>query len=117
DDLVGRQHARLARDPNDKYRFSVTDLNSRNGTYVNKKRVIGQMWLAPGDVLQLGAGGPEIQFDIDPLPPHLVTATRMGTSGAGMLETRVGGTVRGEPVIAQDPAWSLTRWVRRLWSG
>jgi S1-C subfamily serine protease len=102
DDLVGRQHARIARDPNDKYKFSVTDLNSRNGTYVNKKRVTGQMWLAPGDVVQLGAGGPEIQFDIDPLPTHLVKATRlsMGVPGAttgGMAETRVGG---GEPVVA-----------------
>lgn len=107
DDLVGRQHARIARDPNDKYKFSVTDLNSRNGTYVNKKRVTGQMWLSPGDVVQLGAGGPEIQFDIDPLPSHLVKATRlsMGTAGAtagGMMETRVGGTgdVRPEPVVA-----------------
>jgi S1-C subfamily serine protease len=106
DDLVGRQHARIARDPNDKYKFSVTDLNSRNGTYVNKKRVTGQMWLSPGDVVQLGAGGPEIQFDIDPLPSHLVKATRLSmgvpgaTSGAAMMETRVGGDVRGEPAVA-----------------
>jgi S1-C subfamily serine protease len=106
DDLVGRQHARITRDPNDKYKFAVTDLNSRNGTYVNKKRVTGQMWLSPGDVVQLGAGGPEIQFDIDPLPSHLVKATRLAmgmpgaTAGAGMVETRVGGDVRGEPVVA-----------------
>ena len=111
DDLVGRQHARIARDPNDKYKFSVSDLNSRNGTYVNKKRVTGQMWLSPGDVVQLGAGGPEIQFDIDPLPSHLVKSTRLGmgtagaTAGAGMMETRVGGTgdVR-EPAVAAASA-------------
>ncbi|MGQ0641686.1 MAG: trypsin-like peptidase domain-containing protein [Gemmatimonadaceae bacterium] len=109
DDLVGRQHARIARDPNDKYKFSVTDLNSRNGTYVNKKRVTGQMWLAPGDVVQLGAGGPEIQFDIDPLPTHLVKATRLSmgvpaaTTGAAMLETRAGGG-GGEPAIAASAA-------------
>lgn len=107
DDLVGRQHARIARDPNDKYKFSVVDLNSRNGTYVNKKRVTGQMWLSPGDVVQLGAGGPEIQFDIDPLPTHLVKATRLGmgapgaAAGAGMMETRVGGgsDVHGGPAL------------------
>jgi serine protease Do len=99
DDLVGRQHARISRDPNDKYKFAVHDMNSRNGTYVNKKRVTGQMWLTPGDVVQLGAGGPEIQFDIDPLPLHLVKATRLamdaapaaGTTALGMMETRVSG--------------------------
>jgi pSer/pThr/pTyr-binding forkhead associated (FHA) protein len=35
DDLVGRQHAKIAPDPNDTSQFMVTDLNSRNGTYVN----------------------------------------------------------------------------------
>lgn len=107
DDLVGRQHARIARDPNDKYKFSVVDLNSRNGTYVNKQRVTGQMPLSPRDVVQLGAGGPEIQFDIDPLPSHLVKATRLGMgapgaiAGAGMMETRVGGgsDVRPGPAV------------------
>ncbi len=69
DDVVGRQHARIARDPNDKYKFSVIDLSSRNGTYVNKKRVTGQMRLSPGDVVQLGAGGPELQFDIEKKQP------------------------------------------------
>ena len=48
DDLVGRQHARILRDPADKYRYSIVDLNSRNGTYVNKQRVVGTTALAPG---------------------------------------------------------------------
>ena len=68
DDLVGRQHARISRDPSDPYRFKLQDLNSRNGTFLNKLRVVGEMPLQPGDVIQLGAGGPELQFDIDPLP-------------------------------------------------
>src|SRR5687767_12296779 len=63
DDLVGRQHARILQDPADKYRFSIVDLNSRNGTYVNKQRVVGTAVLAPGDIVQLGPGGPELQFD------------------------------------------------------
>ena len=62
DDLVGRQHARISRDPAEPYRFKLADLNSRNGTYLNKLRVVGEMPLAPGDVIQLGrAAG--IQFD------------------------------------------------------
>ena len=105
DDVVGRQHARIARDPNDKYRFAVIDLRSRNGTFVNRKRVTGQMWLSPGDVVQLGAGGPEFQFDIDPLPSHLLKATRLpmggpgATMGAGMRRNRVGDGEGYGPVV------------------
>jgi len=98
DDLVGRQHARISRDATDPYRFKLTDLNSRNGTFLNKLRVVGDMPLQPGDVIQLGAGGPEMQFDIDPLPAMYVKATRLGSAGAvgstsqGVAETKVSGT-------------------------
>jgi serine protease Do len=77
DDLVGRQHARILQDPADRYKFSIVDLNSRNGTYINKQRVVGTAALAPGDIVQLGPGGPEFQFDFDPLPAHLVKSTRL----------------------------------------
>ncbi len=77
DDLVGRQHARILQDPGDKYKFSIVDLNSRNGTYINKQRVVGTSALAPGDIVQLGPGGPEFQFDFDPPPAHLVKSTRL----------------------------------------
>ena len=77
EDLVGRQHARIGLDPLDVERFVLTDLNSRNGTFLNRLRVVGTMPLQPGDVIQLGAGGPELQFDIDPLPARYVKATRL----------------------------------------
>ncbi|HEY0930146.1 MAG TPA: trypsin-like peptidase domain-containing protein [Gemmatimonas sp.] len=95
DDLVGRQHARIARDPKDPYRFTLTDLNSRNGTFLNKLRVVGDRPLQPGDVIQLGAGGPELQFDIDPLPAMYVKATRLDGPMAGVAETRIGGAASG----------------------
>jgi pSer/pThr/pTyr-binding forkhead associated (FHA) protein/S1-C subfamily serine protease len=79
DDLVGRQHARVLQDPGDKYKYSIVDLNSRNGTYVNKQRVVGTVALGPGDIVQMGPGGPEFQFDIEPLPSHLVKSTRLST--------------------------------------
>ncbi len=96
DDLVGRQHARIARDASDPMRFKLVDMNSRNGTFLNKLRVVGEMPIQPGDVIQLGAGGPEIQFDIDPLPALYVKATRLGVAGpvgatAHVNETRVEG--------------------------
>jgi serine protease Do len=89
DDLVGRQHARIVKDPKEAARFTLTDLNSRNGTFLNKLRVVGTMPLVPGDVIGLGAGGPEIQFDLDPLPAAYVKATRLAVGGEpSVAETR-----------------------------
>src|SRR5689334_23223390 len=90
DDLAGRQHARILQDPGDRYKFSIVDLNSRNGTYLNKQRVVGTAAITPGDIIQLGPGGPEFQFDLDPLPAHLVKATRQAATPQGaMAPTRV----------------------------
>lgn len=84
DDLVGRRHARILQDAADPFRFSLVDLNSRNGTFINKQRVAGTAVLSPGDVVQLGPGGPEFRFEIDPLPVHLVKSTRLSAiAGAG----------------------------------
>jgi hypothetical protein len=93
DDLVGRQHARILQDPGDRYKFSIVDLNSRNGTYLNKQRVVGTAAISPGDIIQLGPGGPEFQFDLEPLPAHLMKATRQAsTPQGGMAPTRVAAT-------------------------
>jgi serine protease Do len=80
EDLVGRQHAKIAQNGDEQ--FYLTDLNSRNGTFVNKQRVTGTVIIKPGDVVQLGAGGPDFQFDLDPRPQNGVKATRVGTNGA-----------------------------------
>lgn len=98
DDLVGRQHARILQDPGDRYKFSIVDLNSRNGTYVNQQRVVGTVALTPGDVIQLGPGGPEIQFDIDPPPAHLVKATRLAPAVSSMAPTREAAATVPAPV-------------------
>ena len=76
DDLVGRQHAKVARDPNDPNGFLLTDMNSTNGTFHNKQRVTGTVKLNPGDSVQLGPGGPEFIFEVEPRPAG-AKATRM----------------------------------------
>jgi serine protease Do len=76
DDLVGRQHAKITQDPNDPSQFIVTDLNSRNGTFVNRQRISGTTRLNVGDVVQLGPGGPEFLFEIEPRPQNATKATR-----------------------------------------
>ncbi len=108
DDLVGRQHARIVRDPAEPYRFKVQDLNSRNGTFLNKRRLLGDMPLQPGDIIQLGAGGPELQFDLDPRPAMYLKATRLEGDVApavgGPGETRVGGPLAGAAAVGAPNA-------------
>lgn len=80
DDLVGRQHAKVVQDPSDPNQFMVVDMNSRNGTFVNRQRIVGSVKLSPGDVVQFGAGGPEFQFDMEPRP-EAFKSTRMAGDG------------------------------------
>lgn len=91
DDLVGRQHAKITQDPNDPSQFIVSDLNSRNGTFVNRQRITGTVRVNPGDVVQLGPGGPEFVFEIEPRPANATKATRVAQSGPTAPATRVPG--------------------------
>ncbi len=86
DDLVSGQHARITQDAADPLAFTLTDLGSRNGLYVDKQRVINAVRLVPGNVIQLGAGGPEFEFDLDPRPEGQLKKTRAAAlSGSGPL--------------------------------
>jgi S1-C subfamily serine protease len=91
DDLVGRQHAKITQDPNDPSQFIVSDMNSRNGTFVNRQRITGTVRVNPGDVVQLGPGGPEFIFEIEPRPAGATKATRVVQAGPTAPATRVPG--------------------------
>jgi pSer/pThr/pTyr-binding forkhead associated (FHA) protein len=62
DSRVGRHHARITWRAASETTFLLTDLGSRNGTFVNGRRVDGSRTLAQGDVVQLGAGGPTVEI-------------------------------------------------------
>jgi serine protease Do len=81
DDLVGRNHAKITRDPSDPNGFLLTDLNSTNGTFRNKQRVTGTVKLNIGDTVQFGPSGPEFVFDVEPKPDNFAKATRMVETG------------------------------------
>jgi ABC-type multidrug transport system ATPase subunit len=49
---VSRYHAQIERVGQ---RHRLTDLRSTNGTYVNDKRVEGDVWLQPNDVIRIGS--------------------------------------------------------------
>jgi hypothetical protein len=90
DYVVSRQHAKIVRDAVDPTEFRILDLNSSNGTYVNSRRIAGTGRIAPGDIVQLGLGGPEFQFDLDPRP---------ATGARG-----VGGIGHTNPAASDSPA-------------
>jgi serine protease Do len=77
DDLVGRQHAKIVVSAAAPHEFKILDLGSRNGTYVNGQRIFSETRISPGDVVQFGPGGPQLQFDVEPRPPATVPATRI----------------------------------------
>lgn len=107
DDTVGRSHAKLAIDKDPK-RCTLTDLNSRNGVFVNQARVAGSTVLHHGDIVQLGQGGPEFSFELDPRPAEAVPATRQfeipQASPPPTRETALGSSVSGELPAAAPPS-------------
>lgn len=62
---VSRHHARIQRDRDT---WQVCDLDSANGTYVNRQRLYGCQTLYSGDRLQLGKKGPEFIFEVEGQP-------------------------------------------------
>ncbi len=89
DDLVGRQHAKIQLDPNDPNGFIISDLSSRNGTFVNNTKITMPTKITAGDVVQFGPNGPKFQFDVEPRPMSATKPTRIADIGKTAPETRV----------------------------
>jgi len=68
DDLVSRQHLKIACTSDEPEGIQLIDLQSRNGTFLNHQRIYGAVHLSHNDIVQLGAGGPEFRFELDPPP-------------------------------------------------
>lgn len=65
DGVVGRHHARITRNEDDGEGFMLIDLGSRNGTFLNGERVRAAMAVRIGDLMQLGEGGPVLEFNVE----------------------------------------------------
>jgi pSer/pThr/pTyr-binding forkhead associated (FHA) protein len=63
--MVSRSHAVLEWTRSEPRSFSLTDLLSRNGTFINGHKFNGVRPLHSGDELQLGAGGPVLRFELE----------------------------------------------------
>jgi serine protease Do len=64
DSTVGRYHARIEPD-GETGRFLISDLGSRNGTLLNGRLVEAPTIIRSGDLLELGVGGPRLQFLVE----------------------------------------------------
>ncbi len=71
---VSGDHAQLT--VGDDGRFMLTDLGSKNGTYLNGTKIAGSVPVEPGSKIQFGKGGPEVRIHYTP-GPKKAGATRM----------------------------------------
>lgn len=62
DTAVSRDHAKITLDPKDRTKFLITDLQSRNGTFLNDKKVLGSTPLQSKDKVKFGFEGPSFLF-------------------------------------------------------
>lgn len=108
DDLVSRKHCKIT--VQNENQFFLTDLDSRNGTFVNNAKITSPQQLYAGDVVQLGKGGPQFTFDLDPRPQSAPKATRLGEAAPTVAATR---ETRIDPVpgaaTASNPEQSQTK--------
>lgn len=108
EDMVSRTHARITAVSGNPRTFRIADLGSRNGTYVNRQRIDGEVALSPGDVVQLGPGGPEFEFTIHPpvsKPTRLATALPAVTGTVTAAPEKAGvGKATVERMIHQSKA-------------
>jgi len=88
EDLVSRHHAKITVTKIDPIEATIGDLNSTNGTFVNRQRLYGPVPLHPGDLIQLGPGGPEFQFDYEPKPTKPTRMAEIPVPVAASAPTR-----------------------------
>jgi len=109
DDLVSRRHAKITR-ISDAPEYTIADLGSRNGTLVNMKRIYEPIPLHCGDIVQLGPGGPQSEFDLDPRPASMIKPTRLAETVltpvtlAPTRETPLPAAISGTPGVATAAA-------------
>jgi pSer/pThr/pTyr-binding forkhead associated (FHA) protein len=76
DDLVSRNHLRIHADAANPGCLLLSDLQSRNGTFLNGQRISAPTRIHHGDSVQLGPGGPAFRLELDPPPASVARPTR-----------------------------------------
>lgn len=76
-DIISRQHCQIRVNPHVPDTYEITDLQSKNGTYVNGHVITGTTALKTGDTIRLGKEGPLLEFNLDPVPASHIKKTRV----------------------------------------
>lgn len=95
EDTISRQHCIIQLTNVASDTFEITDSQSRNGTYVNGKRISEKTTIFAGDNISLGKDGPSMEFDLDPRPASHVKKTRVldtVSTESSTKETRIHDT-------------------------
>ncbi len=92
DDSISREHCRIKVNPLLPDTYEITDLQSKNGTFVNGKAITEKTTLFANDIIRLGKEGPSLEFDLDPKPASHIKKTRVVDVPAQAKETRVHDT-------------------------
>lgn len=124
DDLVSRLHLKITIEAGNPLSCEISDFGSRNGTFVNHQRLSTTAKLMPGDIVQMGAGGPEFEFDIEPRPSG-PKATRLADTIPPPAPTRQAMPVAppsvqagpGKATVEHMIAQSQRKTSTTLWAG
>jgi pSer/pThr/pTyr-binding forkhead associated (FHA) protein len=127
DAMVSRSHAVIewVDDDQGQRQYTLTDLLSSNGTYLNGERIHGTVNLNSGDRVRLGVKGPEFVLTVERPEPNLQAVITQSMQADDLLRTPpprnrpaperldgnatvTGGTLAGL-VPTQDPAKALER--------
>jgi S1-C subfamily serine protease/pSer/pThr/pTyr-binding forkhead associated (FHA) protein len=77
EDTISREHCIIRLENFTTDTFQIIDSQSRNGTFVNGKRITEKTTIFAGDMISLGKDGPSMEFDVDPRPASHVKKTRV----------------------------------------
>jgi S1-C subfamily serine protease len=77
DDVVSRNHAVIGVSAGVRPTFTIEDLGSSNGTFLNNEQISEKTELLPDDILTFGKGGPSFAFDVQPRPAGIGPRTRI----------------------------------------
>jgi len=89
DAMVSRSHAVIewVDDDDGNRQYTLTDLLSSNGTYVNGERIHGTVNLGSGDQVRLGVKGPELVLTVERPEPNLNPVVTKSMRADDLLRT------------------------------
>lgn len=106
DGKLSREHCKFLFDGRD---FLLEDLDSKNGTYVNNRRIKGKVGLHPGD--EIRAGGVVLRFLLDPGDPQPIASDSVDDRVAFAKDPGAPPTARRTAVAGPGAAARLLGWI------